>query len=257
MKNVSDTINEERTPSRSKIYKDSYEKQHYSDNPKIEDYLDYIPDNTFQPDFIPPSTPPLLEDDDNLLDSQQIFAEAQLSQEKLLEETEAYKSVTFRNPTRETIATGHQRIFPDQRCPSRASTTSSNKDISPAKIENLLDYSEQRPRSAISLPLGGSQLPEMKRSKSSLGLYRERPPDKARPTSSHSSATSITRFINRAKSAEVPHRIETPEKVQRVYSAGSNRNYRQQSYHTHTHCDSNCKSCQDTEIRRIADKLSR
>lgn len=259
MKNVSNAIGEEGMPAKNKTTQENSHVSHFSENPKIEDYLDFIPDQNEAPDFEPPlSPPPLLEDDPNFPDGEQFLQmpNADLSQERLLDEVEAFKNVTFRNPTRETIVSKRDLKSPGTRCLSRASSASMLRDTS-SKTNNFFqdDSLEQRP---ISLNLGETHSSDLKRSKSSLGLCNEKPFDKARPSSTQSSSTSVTRLINRAKSAEIPpSRIETPERVQRVYSAGTNRSYKQHHHHHHKHSESNCKSCQEREIRKMADKLAR
>lgn len=242
MKNVSDTIDEERNGQRGKEHCNMYGVQHHSDNPNIEDYLDYIPDQNEEPEFHVPISPPPLDDDPDVVDAQQFLEayEADLSQENLVDEIEAQKISTFNNSNQGTMAVTREGALTDSRCTSRAFYKSVHKEM------------------PTSVYQGDTQLSEMKRSKKHLGsnhkIHAQKPrPSSPEPAGSHS---SFTRLINRAQSAQVPPRTNTQKRDRRVHSARPDDNYRPQSSHFHRNFESNCKACQDQEIRKIAGKLA-
>ncbi|XP_065059627.1 uncharacterized protein LOC135687098 [Rhopilema esculentum] len=263
MKNVSETINNE-PPSRDvqKFKEADFPVPPYkSDYPKIEEYLDTNIDKNERPGFDGIVKAPSLPDEEDLFLDEQIIQQSlldnQLSQAALEREVEEYKNVSFRHPTRETIVSPPDRKLLYSRGSSRSSIALNNKKTTDGRLADYdyhYDLSKQRSHSAMSMHVTGDKVSDRQRPKSSLGIYDPKY-SKGRPTSSSSSSRPSINITKRAKSVEVPFRAGTPEVVQRVHSAGSGRSS-VCKLRKHFHNDPTCSSCQEREIKRMAEKLA-
>ena len=190
---------------------------------KMEDYLDSIPDQDPEPESINQLS--FSEDDQDIMDDQRRL---ETPHDMNMEEIEAYKKLTFRNPTRETIVLDKDKYPTNQRCSSRASRSPVIKDASPRR--------DKRCRTATPPCSPSGRLSEMKRPTTSLAAqaYSLRP----------SSTISNSRFISREKNETLP---TNPGDMDRSYR----KNYRHNDFH-----EFSCKRCEDREIEEMADKLA-
>ena len=241
MKNVSDTITSEEAPNH---HSDNHVNQHYSDMLKLEDCIDLIPGQNKEPDYFS-NMLPLDVDQDILNDQQQSqIVDDPFSQEVIHDKTDAFNNVTFRNPSHETIALEQEDAIASHRCRSRASTSSSAHRGTSERMLHERNPSGQRPRSAIPLHSTISPIADVKRPRSSLGI----PANYNRPTSAHSSTSSITRIMMQDRSAEKLPYNETPD-IFKPFCW-------KKTPHTHRFPNSTCKSCQDKEVKQLADMLA-
>lgn len=276
MKNVSKAIKEDqKSPEPPKVKLDvKHEKQFYSDDPKIEDYMDEVDDHC---DIERVLSPTFVQGDHNEVTDEQLSqyplempqTPLPMSQATLLEAIDLYKNVHFRNPTCETML------------PQKESKLLQGRESSSSfKSFEFNTQPRQGARSAMTTHAHQvSYLEDSPRPNSSPGMCSKQQDLENRPTSSLSSASSAHRLVPRANAAYIAPRAETPEVVQKILSNTSSRSRSARSYTTevdqkifpnsalwsrsapkkrttHAHNDPSCIKCMDREIKKMAEKLS-
>lgn len=246
MNNVSDALQDERPQSAS--FSDQQPQQHYSDNPKLEDYLDdYANDNeelarpqTPQVEVSRPQTPQY-EEEYYLLDEP-------YSQSSLQQNDEKFKNVSFKQPDLEEL------ISP------RSQNLIESKEyvIDPVVINQQPDFDEIR----LS-PTGVRSYPKHDRPSSCQSLRRP------------ATATSSYPRIPRAQSAQGRYTSDKTPRDLRCQSARSYHETEAEQYrpqlpstnvnkkgtgnkhrHKHTHRGSNCETCHNREMKEMAAQLA-
>ena len=276
MRNVSKAIKEDQKstePAKVKLdVKD--ERQFYSDDPKLEDFMDEVDDHS---DVERVLSPPLFQEDhDDVIEEQLSQSPSEVpqtplptSKDNLLEETDLYKNVHFRNPTRETISSQRESKLLQGR-----------ESASSFKSFEINKQPRQGARSALASRTHEISYHEDKpRPNSSPGMCSKQHNLEYRPASSLSSSSSTNRLVPRANAVYGYPHGETPEVVQQIFSNTGSSSQGLRSHTTevdqkifsnsalqsqsapkkrtkHAHNDPNCVKCMDREIKKMAEKLS-
>ena len=276
MKNVSKAIKEDQKstePPKVKLdVRD--ERQIFSDDPKLEDFMDEVDDHSDAERVLSP--PPFQSDHDDVIDEQLSQSPSEMpqtplptSQNNLLEEIDLYKNVHFRNPTRETILSQREsKLLQGRESASSFKSFEVNKQprqgarSALASRTHEISYHEDKPRP-----------------NSSPGMCSKQQNLENRPTSSLSSSSSTHRLLPRANTAYGYPHAETPEVVQQIFSNTASSSQSVRSHTTevdqkifsnsalqsqsapkkrtiHAHNDPKCVKCMDREVKKMAEKLS-